>query len=139
MSVVEGRRRVAARAWRGPAVTAAVVGLGTLVVAVRDPHVSGSYGFCPLFAATGWYCPACGCLRATHDLVHGDVASAWSSNPLWVLTVPALVGLWAWWVVRAGRGRPGPALPAWSAWGFFALVVVFGVVRNLPGLDALAP
>jgi len=144
MSVADGRgtsadRASVAQAWRGPAVTAAVVGLGTLVVALRDPHVSGSYGYCPLYAATGWYCPACGCLRATHDLAHGDLASAWSANPVWVLTVPVLVGLWAWWSVRAARGRRGPSLPAWTAWAFFGVVVAFGVLRNLPGLAALAP
>jgi len=128
-----------ARAWRAPAVTAGVALVGTLVVALRDPHTSGSYGYCPLYAATGLFCPACGGLRATHDLAHGDLAGAWSMNPLWVVCVPLVVALWAWWTVRVTRGRPAPLLPSWTAWVFLGVLVVFGVLRNLPGLTVLAP
>ncbi|CAM5778140.1 DUF2752 domain-containing protein [Cellulomonas persica] len=139
MSTVEHRAVPAARVWRGPLLTAGIVGAATLVLAVRDPHRSGSYGFCPLYAATGLACPACGGLRATHDLAHGDLAAAWAMNPLWVSLVPVVVGLWVWWVVRAARGRSAPTLPAWSAWALLVAIVVFGVVRNLPGFSALAP
>lgn len=128
-----------ARLWRGPVLTAALVGAATLLLAVRDPHQEGSYGSCPLYAATGLACPACGGLRATHDLAHGDLAAAWSTNALWVALVPVVVGLWVWWVVRAARGRPAPALPAWSAWVLLAAILVFGVLRNLPAFSALAP
>ncbi|UJP38922.1 DUF2752 domain-containing protein [Cellulomonas palmilytica] len=127
------------RAWRGPALTAGIVLAGTAVVALRDPHVSGSYGYCPLYAAAGLFCPACGGLRATHDLAHGDLAAAWAMNPLWVALVPVVVALWGWWAVRVARGRTAPVLPSWSAWVFLALLLVFGVLRNLPGLEALAP
>ncbi|ASR54467.1 DUF2752 domain-containing protein [Cellulomonas sp. PSBB021] len=127
------------RAWRGPALAAGVVLVGTAAVALRDPHVSGSYGYCPLYAATGLFCPACGGLRATHDLAHGDLAAAWSMNPLWVALVPVVVALWVWWAVRVARGRAAPLLPSWSAWLFLTLLAVFGVLRNLPGLEALAP
>ena len=127
------------RAWRGPALTAGVVAAATLVVAVRDPHRAGSYGFCPLYAATGWSCPACGGLRATHDLAGGDLAAAWAMNPLWVTLVPVLIGLWVWWVVRVARGRGAPVLPAWSAWLLLALMLGFGVLRNLPGMAVLSP
>ncbi|GEA82914.1 hypothetical protein GCM10009774_27010 [Cellulomonas gelida] len=139
VSTVEHRVRRDVRAWRGPALTAGVVGVATLVLAVRDPHQSGSYGFCPLAAVTGLACPACGGLRATHDLAHGDLAAAWSMNPLWVSMVPVLVGLWFWWVVRVSRGRGAPVLPSWSAWLLLVLLVGFGVLRNLPGFEVLAP
>ena len=43
-----------------PLVTGGVVVLATVLLAVRDPHVSGSYGGCPLFAADR----ACGARRA---------------------------------------------------------------------------
>ncbi|MBT0995221.1 DUF2752 domain-containing protein [Cellulomonas sp. DKR-3] len=118
---------------RGAWLTAGVVVVGTAVVAVRDPHVAGSYGVCPLVLATGLSCPACGGLRATHDLAHGDLAGAWGSNPLWVLLVPVLVVLWAWWLLRRSRGREA-RLPAWTAWVFLGLVLVFGVLRNVPAL-----
>lgn len=119
-----------------PLVTGGVVALATVLLAVRDPHVTGSYGGCPLYALTGVWCPACGGLRATHDLAHADLAGAWAMNPLWVLAVPVIVGLWARWVARAAQGRrTGPA-PTWGAWVLGVAVVGFGVLRNIP---ALAP
>ena len=123
-----------------PLVTGGVVAAATVLLAVRDPHVTGSYGGCPLFALTGILCPACGGLRATHDLAHADLAGAWSMNPLWVLAVPLVVALWGRWVARAARGRRvGPA-PTWAAWLLLVVVVGFGVARNLPVLAPwLAP
>jgi hypothetical protein len=109
-----------------------VVLLATVLVTVRDPHANGSYGVCPLYALTGVWCPACGGLRATHDLAHGDLAGAWSMNPLWVLAVPLVVVLWGRWVARSALGRRTEPAPAWLAWVVLAVVVGFGVLRNLP-------
>jgi hypothetical protein len=119
-----------------PLVTGGVVVLATALLAVRDPHVAGSYGGCPLFALTGILCPACGGLRATHDLAHADLAGAWSMNPLWVLAVPVVLVLWGRWVARAAQGRRARPAPAWTAWLLLVVVVGFGVLRNVP---ALAP
>lgn len=128
------------RASPAPAlVTGGVVALATVLLAVRDPHVGGSYGGCPLHLLTGLWCPACGALRATHDLATGDLAGAWSMNPLWVLAVPLVVVLWGRWVARTARGRPArvvPAAPAWAAWALMVVVLGFGILRNVP---ALAP
>ena len=110
--------------------------LATVLLAVRDPHVTGSYGVCPLYALTGVWCPACGGLRATHDLAHADLAGAWSMNPLWVLAVPVVVVLWGRWVARSARGRRARPAPAWTAWLLLVVVVGFGVLRNVP---AFAP
>jgi hypothetical protein len=113
-----------------------VVAVATVVLALRDPHTTGSYGVCPLYALTGLRCPACGGLRATHDLAHGDLAGAWSMNPLWVLLVPVVVALWGRWWVRATRGERGRPAPAWAAWVSLGVIVAFGALRNVP---ALAP
>ena len=119
-----------------PLVSGGVVLLATALLAVRDPHVAGAYGGCPVYALTGLWCPACGGLRATHDLAHADLAGAWSMNPLWVLAVPLVVALWGRWVARAARGRAAATAPAWAAWVLLVVVVGFGVLRNVP---ALAP
>lgn len=125
---------------RGPLVAGAVVAVSTLVLAVRDPHTTGSYGVCPLHALTGLWCPACGGLRATHDLAHGDLAGAWSMNPLWVLAVPVVIALWGRLVVRRAQGRPARPTPAWLAWATLAVLLLFGVLRNVPVLAPwLAP
>ena len=78
------------RAGVAPLVAGGVVAGATLVLALVDPH-EGGYPLCPLRALTGWACPACGGLRATHDLATGDIAGAWAMNPLWVVVVPFLV------------------------------------------------
>ena len=49
-----------------PLVTGGVVVLATVLLAVRDPHVTGSYGGCPLYALTGMCAPrAAACGRRT--------------------------------------------------------------------------
>jgi hypothetical protein len=96
---------------------------------------------CPLYALTGLYCAGCGGLRATHDLLVGDLAGAWAMNPLWVLLVPVLLGLWLRWLVRALRtGRRAAAPPAWVAVTVAAVLVAYSVARNVPAWAAvLAP
>jgi len=140
------RGRVTGRAarLRTPLLAAAGLAAGTLVVALRDPHTAGSYGVCPFLLLTGMPCAACGGLRATYDLAHGDVAGAWDMNPLWVLAVPVLAALWLRWTWRRWRGLPPPpgadrrSMRAAVAAG--VLLVGFTVVRNLPGLAPwLAP
>jgi len=125
----------------GPAaVGLAAAGLAT-ALAVRDPHVSGSWGYCPFLLLTGHPCPGCGGLRATNDLLHGDVAAALSSNAYAVLSLALLAGLWAVWVVRRTRATT-TALPMASGrlglW-WLAGLLAFGALRLLPGLSALQP
>ncbi|MFD6164976.1 DUF2752 domain-containing protein [Oerskovia sp. NPDC060287] len=137
--VPAGASGVPASRWRGaaaPLVLGAGVAGATLVLALVDPH-EGGYPLCPLLALTGWACPACGGLRATHDLATGDLAGAWAMNPLWVVVVPFLVVAWALWVRRAWLGTRARAVPAWT--GVVALVVLmaFGVARNIPALVPL--
>ncbi|MBE7702015.1 DUF2752 domain-containing protein [Oerskovia sp. Sa1BUA8] len=121
------------RALRAPLAVGAGVAGATLVLALVDPH-EGGYPLCPLLALTGWACPACGGLRATHDLATGDLAGAWAMNPLWVLVVPVLVLAWALWVRRSWRGTRARPVPVWV--GILGLVVLigFGIARNVPAL-----
>lgn len=111
-------------------------GAGALAVALhlRDPHVSGTWGVCPLFALTGIYCPGCGGLRAVNSLTDLDFGSAFHSNPL-VFPVLALM-VWAWlrWAAPAfGFAIPRIRVPR-AAWIVIAVTVaVFVIARNLPG------
>jgi hypothetical protein len=123
-----------------PALVAASAVAALAWVAAVDPNEPGHYPTCPFLAATGWFCPGCGSLRALQALAHGDVAAAMARNPLMVLTVPALLVWWATWLVRSMRRRPRRwVAPAWSIWALLAVVVMFAVVRNLPGGAFLAP
>jgi Protein of unknown function (DUF2752) len=126
---------------KAPAWTAAGLAVATLALHVRDPHTSGSWGVCPLYATTGIYCPGCGGLRGVNDLTNGHLGQAASSNLLLVLAMPFAALVFARWAYAAWTGRELRAVPAMPAAVKVALVVavvVFTVARNLPG-SWLAP
>lgn len=108
---------------------------------MRDPHVQGSYGFCPFLVLTGEPCPGCGGLRAVNLLTRGDLVAAVSSNLFAVSLVVIAVTAWAVWLVRRARGVPARYL-TWSARTVTVLGVaaaVFGLVRLTPWGAWLAP
>lgn len=119
---------------------AAPVGLalGGLAAAValhlRDPHVSGSWGFCPLNVLSDLDCPGCGGLRAVHHLTDLDLGAAASSNLLLVLSLPLVALLWGRWVTRAWTGAPARTLEVSRPVTILLVgtVVGFAVLRNLP-------
>jgi hypothetical protein len=96
-----------------------------------DQHVF--YPRCSLHSWTGLHCPGCGSLRALHALTQGDLAGAMKSNLLLTAGAPVLLLVLAtrWWRRRDSGLADG--IPAWVLWFFLALVLVFGLVRNLPG------
>ncbi len=109
---------------------------------LRDPHQSGSWGYCPWSVLTGTACPGCGGLRAVNELTRGDVAAAFSSNALFVGSLPLLAALWSRSVVHRWRDERRPLRPAVLAWAggtALALLLGFWVVRNLPFASYLAP
>lgn len=121
------------------AVCVAAVGAATLLHAV-DPTQPGHYPACPTYALTGWYCPGCGALRAVHYLTCGEVGSAWAMNPLVVLAVPYLLWAWSSWLYRGAIGaRRRWAAPGWWLVTLAVGITLFGVLRNVPGLEFLAP
>lgn len=134
---VRGRLRAA----RGPLVIGAGAAVAALALVLMDPNEPGSWGACPVYALTGRYCAGCGVLRATHDLLVGDLAGAWSMNPLWVVVVPVVVFGWIRWLVRALRtGGRGSLPPASVALVSAAVIVVYSLARNVPAwAGVLAP
>ena len=124
----------------GPMATAALTGASVLAVALVDPNEPGHYPTCPFLALTGAFCPGCGSLRAVHALTHGDVRLAVGFNVLTVLAVVALPVIWAQWARRSWTGAPRTAAaPAAYVWALLVVVLLFGVLRNLPVGAALAP
>jgi hypothetical protein len=126
---------------RAPILSGTAVVAATLALHVRDPHVTHSWGVCPLYALTGIYCPGCGGLRGVNDLTHGHVGQAASSNLLMVLAIPFAAYFFGRWAYGAWTGREVRAVPTLPQGVWTALVVlagVFTVARNLPG-SWLAP
>jgi hypothetical protein len=131
------------RDWRAlvlPTIVAlpSVGGIG--VVAAVDPNQPGHYPTCPFLALTGLYCPGCGALRAVHDLAHGDLAGALARNPLAVAALAVLLVAFGFWTRRAWRGQPRSwDPPQWLLTASLAVVLVFAVLRNVPGWTWLSP
>ena len=124
-------RRLAA-----PMATAVGIVVATGYIRLGDPNQPGHYPMCPTLALLGIDCPGCGGLRATHALAHGDIATAFDHNALFVVLVPVLVGLWALWTYRAWTGITPARTPARDRVSRAAPIVVlvvamtFAVVRN---------
>lgn len=126
---------------RTPLLTVATLAAATVALHVRDPHVTHSWGVCPLYATTGIYCPGCGGLRGVNDLTNGHLGQAVSSNLLLVLAMPFAAAFFARWAYGAWTGREVRAIPAMPkpvVVTLIGLALVFTVVRNLPG-SWLAP
>lgn len=144
---MSGGTSTAAAATRGRRVLALMTLLlaaaALMALAIRDPRSYGLGPLCPSLRFAGVHCPGCGSMRATHDLMHGEVGSAFRNNPaLPLLGVPVA----AWWMVStimlivAGR-RPSLRVPVWTGFVIAAALVAWGFARNLPGqrFDMLRP
>ena len=136
-------RATAGPAWStraAPLGVAALAAAAVTTVAVVDPNEAGHYPTCPFLAVTGEFCPGCGALRAVHALAHGDVGTALGLNVLVVAAVVPLVVTWALWVRRLWTGAPRARVaPAPVLWSLLVVVLAFGVLRNVPAFDWLAP
>ena len=117
---------------RRTAVVGATAGVASVAVAGLGVFGAGALWPCAFHVITGLHCPGCGLTRLLHALAHGDLARAWSMNPLAMIALPLLaVMLMQWWLAR-------PLLPSWldrrahdgRVW--IAALIAFGVLRNLP-------
>jgi len=113
------------------AALAAVVGVWLL--RTFDPNAAGSpFPGCMFHAFTGWYCIGCGVTRALHALVHGDVARAFSMNPL-AMSMLAIAPLLAGWQMGWQPRWMRPLIAVVSEPRFWlVLLPVYWVARNLP-------
>jgi hypothetical protein len=97
-----------------------------------EPGRTGFFPLCPFRALTGLTCPGCGTTRALHQLLHGNVLSAFELNPLLLLALPVLGALLILYTKSAIADKPMPqiVLPRKYAWAIYVLVFGFWVFRN---------
>lgn len=105
-----------------------------LLLALFDPVLSAFYPSCPFHALTGLHCPGCGSTRALHALFTGHPLQAAGFNLLAVLAVPAVLFI----LIR--RPSSHRLRQVWIV-TFLAVVILFGILRNIPGypFSLLAP
>lgn len=126
MTEQAGANRVRRYAWLGSGIAGAAA---LTYVGMVDPHRPGAlFPPCMFKALTGWDCPGCGGLRMTHDLLHGQFTAAVTDNVFFLLGLP-LLALWTAWRMSRQQRPFTPAVLAVVG----VLVVVWTVVRNLPG------
>ena len=98
-------------------------------------NITRFYPVCLFHQLTGLFCPGCGSQRATSALLHGNLYQAASYNFLFVFSLPlviysAVVFSWNLFSTHKIRQRIFHSVPFIKV--FFVLVVLFGILRNLP-------
>lgn len=117
------------------AAVAAVTTAAVTYVFLIDPNnPANAYPQCGLKHLTGLDCPFCGGLRGTHDLLHGNIGQALQHNALLAVVLPVMAYALVRWSMQQ-MGRDLPALPSrrWLSVSLGIFLVVFTVVRNIPG------
>lgn len=114
-------------------VALAILGAAAVLYAF-PPEAGWFYPRCMFHVMTGLDCPGCGGLRATHQLLHGNLRQALALNPLIFILLPFLGWMLLSWLVQEATGhklRHPFRHPAWL-WTLLGVVVVFSIVRNFP-------
>ena len=91
---------------------------------------------CPVYSLSGLYCPSCGLSRMCIHLLQGEWGAAMRSNPALFLLLPLFACLLLSAEARYWRtgSRRLTRLQSAAAWGMIFLLLLFGVLRNLPPL-----
>ena len=113
-----------------------------VMLAVRHPTDCGVIPPCPFYTGTGFYCPGCGSMRATHYLLNGHLATSLRYNPLVLLILPLLVFSAVRFLCSMFLHREIP-FPGQVGvyWAVLIVFLLFFIVRNIPldVLDVLRP
>ncbi len=118
---------------------ACVCGGATAFVYALDPHQHAFYPQCLLYNTTGIYCAGCGATRALYALLHGRVMEALHDNALFVSALPVMIYVASSYLLPAWKDNRWPQVTAdpgrLARLGlfFFALMMGFMVLRNIPG------
>ena len=113
------------------------------LVYARNPEEQGFYPPCLFYALTGLHCPGCGTLRGLHQLLHGNLITAFGYNPYSMLALPVIgyAFVSALLLTTWGKRLPSAFIHPVLIWGLLAAVVTFWVLRNVPvyPFSVLAP
>jgi hypothetical protein len=122
-------------------VVLAVTGMGiAALVYFFNPSAYGFYPVCQFHRLTGLNCPGCGATRALYALLHGNFSTALRDNVLLAAGIPVMAVRGGWLALNRWRGRSnGDFFPARFLLPLLVVIIVFGVLRNLPAFAFLSP
>lgn len=110
-------------------------------LAAHKPGETGLLPPCLFHLTTGLHCPGCGGTRAAYLALHGDLSGALRQNAFFIALMP-LVAVYLFALTRyAATGTWAP--PKITGRNLTVVITVFvigfAILRNLPGLEFLAP
>ena len=96
---------------------------------------------CPINFLTGWHCPGCGLTRMLAALLRLDLYQAFRFNPLLFVLLPAAIVLFVESrIARSQDRQPWVDKIPIACWIIVIVVLlIYGVIRNLPWFSFLAP
>ena len=95
--------------------------------------------FCPIYKATGLYCPGCGLTRSCVRLIHFDFYRSFRNHPGF------FVGAVTWIIISvfAFIGKPkcfrNSKVNLTILYITLGLYILFSIIRNIPGFEFLQP
>lgn len=137
MDSVKAETRVANRLVSGLAVVAVLA-----LIYFFAPDKNVFYPRCLFHSLTDLNCPFCGGLRATHQLLHGNFATAFALNPLFILAIPLVfIFVSISKIVQATTGKKMFTFVSsrLAVVMFVGVIVIFAVLRNTPAFSWMAP
>lgn len=97
---------------------------------------------CIFYQITGFYCSGCGDSRALRSILHLDFYQAIRYNAVFTAALPLIAAYFTALVfsfIRFGEDRISRKIPVKIVWVFIAVALLYGILRNIPVFDFLAP
>lgn len=96
------------------------------------------YILCPIKEITNLYCPGCGITRMLLSLLKLDFIKAFNYNPLVFISLPIGLYLYIDYLIKKDKSLY-KKIPEKIWYIVIIIFIVYGILRNIPAFDFLAP
>lgn len=96
---------------------------------------------CPFHFITHLYCPGCGITRMLFSILKGEFYQAFRYNPLLFTFFPGMVVLFIDYIISTFKKKRSilTKIPNSVWYVLIVILIVFGILRNIPYFDYLRP
>lgn len=105
-------------------------------------HTYQFYLPCPIREITRFYCPGCGISRCILELMQFHFYEAFRYNPLVFILLPVIAFYFFYQIYLYITDKEDTIvrnIPNWVWYIVIAIVIVYGILRNVPSFSFLAP